>query len=287
MRWRATPRQARDWAVALGLSIEEVDAERPRFDCVGGVLVDALLGTGVTGDVRPGFAAAIELMQRCNRPLLALDIPSGLCSDTGRVLGCAVRADVTVTFIGMKRGLVTGSWPGSRGSCRARHVGRSGRVPRRGRRHTRAAVVAISATRSRGARPTAYKHQSGHVLVIGGDSGMGGAVAMAAEAALRVGAGLTSVVTRPEHVAAVLARRPEIMVRGVDASLDGSSDIDALLQRATVIAIGPGLGRADWGRALLDRALHAGKPLVVDADALHLMADRLRARERARDTRRW
>ncbi len=268
--------KARDWAVALGVSIDEVDAERPRFECTGGVLVDALLGTGVTGDVRPGFAAAIEQMQRSARPLLALDIPSGLCGDTGRVLGCAVHADTTVTFISMKRGLVTGSGPDHAGHIVLDTLGVAdvchvevGGVPALTWSAQRASIPRRAAT--------AYKHQSGHVLIIGGDSGMGGAVAMAAEAALRVGAGLASVVTRPEHVAAVLARRPEIMVRGVDAASDALRELDALLQRANVIAIGPGLGRADWGRALLDRALNAGKPLVVDADALHLMAERMRA----------
>jgi NAD(P)H-hydrate epimerase len=119
-------------------------------------------------------------------------------------------------------------------------------------------------------KATAYKHQSGHALIIGGESGMGGAVAMAAEAALRVGAGLVSVATRPEHVTAVLARRPEIMAKGIDSA----AQIDALVGRATVIAVGPGLGRDDWGRALLDRAIDSGKPLVIDADGLHQLTRR-------------
>ena len=268
--------RARDWAVALGLAIEEVDAERPRFDCDGGVIVDALLGTGVTGDVRPGFAAAIDLMQRCGRPLLALDIPSGLCSDTGRVLGRAVRADVTVNV----------HWREARPRHRpAGRITRATSCSIRWMSQTQAPSAALPAlvwSRQRASVPrraaTAYKHQSGHVLVIGGDRGMGGAVAMAAEAALRVGAGLASVVTRPEHVAAVLARRPEIMVRGVDELLDHRR---CCVARANVIAIGPGLGRDDWGRALLDRALQADKPLVVDADALPLLAaDRARAHAR-------
>ena len=206
--------------------------------------------------------------------MLALDIPSGLCADTGGVLGCAVRADVTVTFIGMKRGLVTGSGPDHAGDIVLDTLGVPDDCHRRGRRHRRR----CSGARLRQSIPqraaTAYKHQSGHVLIVGGDSGMGGAVAMAAEAALRVGAGLVSVVTRPEHVAAVLARRPEIMVQGVDDA--DAHGLDALIERATVIAIGPGLGRGDWGRALLERVLRAGKPMVVDADGLHLLAQHAR-----------
>ncbi len=261
---------ARDWAVGLGLAIDEVDNDAPVFEVKAAVIVDALLGTGASGDVRPGFARAIERMQAAKVPVLALDIPSGLCADTGRVLGCAVRADVTVTFIGVKRGLVTGSGPDYTGDIVLDTLG----VP--GACHEEiGGIAALQWNAQRHLIPeraaTAYKHQAGHALIVGGDSGMGGAVAMAAEAALRVGAGLVSVVTRPEHVSAVLTRRPEIMVKGVD----DARSIDALIDRAGVIAIGPGLGRDDWGRALLDRVLRAGKPLVVDADGLHLLADLL------------
>ncbi len=264
---------ARDWAVGLGLAIDEVASDAPVFEIKGAVIVDALLGTGATGDVRPGFARAIEKMHAAEVPVLALDIPSGLCADSGRVLGCAVRADVTVTFIGVKRGLVTGSGPDYTGDIVLDTLG----VP--GACHDEiGGIAALQWSAQRHLIPqraaTAYKHQAGHALIVGGDSGMGGAVAMAAEAALRVGAGLVSVVTRPEHVGAVLARRPEIMVKGID----DAHSIDALIDRADVIAIGPGLGRDDWGRALLERVLRAGKALVVDADGLHLLAVQ-RARE--------
>jgi hydroxyethylthiazole kinase-like uncharacterized protein yjeF len=260
---------ARDWAVGLGLAIHEVDNDEPEFAIAGAVVVDALLGTGASGDLRPGFAKAIERIQAAGAPVLALDVPSGLCADTGRVLGIAIRADVTVTFIGMKRGLVTGDGPDYTGQVvldtlevpEACHqmIGGSAALQWN-------TVAWLLPQR----KATAYKHQSGHALIIGGDRGMGGAVAMAAEAALRVGAGLVSVATRPEHVTAILARRPEIMVKGIDSA----AQIDALVGRATVIAVGPGLGRDDWGRALLDYAIGSGKPLVVDADGLHQLARR-------------
>ena len=224
---------------------------------------------GASGDVRPGFASAIGRIQAAGAPVLALDIPSGLCADTGRVLGVAVRADVTVTFIGMKRGLVTGNGPDYTGPV----VLDTLEVPD-ACQQTIGGSAALQWNNLRWLLPerkaTAYKHQSGHALIIGGDSGMGGAVAMAAEAALRVGAGLVSVATRPEHVAAVLTRRPEIMAKGIDSA----AQIDALVGRATVIAVGPGLGRDEWGRALLDRAIDSGKPLVVDADGLHQLTRR-------------
>ena len=113
------------------------------------------------------------------------------------------------------------------------------------------------------------------MLVIGGNHGFGGAARLAAEAALRVGSGLVSLATRPQHIAAVLASRPEIMAHGVD----GPQALQPLLRQATVVAIGPGLGQDDWARGLWAAALDARRPLVVDADALRLLATEPTRRE--------
>lgn len=114
----------------------------------------------------------------------------------------------------------------------------------------------------------AYKGDFGHVLVIGGNVGMGGAARLAAEAALRVGAGLVSVATRAAHVPAFIAARPEAMCHGVEEG----ADIAKLLARATVLLLGPGLGQDAWARNLYDQALASPLPKVVDADALNLLA---------------
>jgi NAD(P)H-hydrate epimerase len=106
------------------------------------------------------------------------------------------------------------------------------------------------------------------VLVIGGGIGMAGAARMAGEAALRAGAGLVTVATWPENVASITASRPELMCRGVE----GASDLASMIERADVLAIGPGLGTGEWGRALLNIALESDKPTVIDADALNLLA---------------
>ena len=114
----------------------------------------------------------------------------------------------------------------------------------------------------------AHKGRFGHVLVVGGDHGFAGAARLAGEAAGRTGAGLTSVATRPEHVAALVAARPEMMVHGIESS----RGLDPLLDRASVVAVGPGLGRGEWGVSLLDRVVAANRALVVDADAINLLA---------------
>jgi hydroxyethylthiazole kinase-like uncharacterized protein yjeF len=112
------------------------------------------------------------------------------------------------------------------------------------------------------------KRDYGHVLVIGGDYGMGGAVRMASEAALRVGAGLVTVVTRAEHVPVVNCARPEIMCY----QARDEEELAKLTQRATVIIIGPGLGKSDWAKMLFSAVLSKDIPKVLDADALNLLS---------------
>jgi ADP-dependent NAD(P)H-hydrate dehydratase / NAD(P)H-hydrate epimerase len=233
-----------------------------------GPVADALLGTGLDRDLAGSFRAAVEAINAAGRPVLALDLPSGLHADTGRVMGVAVRADLTVSFIGLKLGLFTGRGPALAGAVRFAGLG----VP-----WDLAAGLAPAAKRLDSMRlgdwlprrpRDAHKGCFGHVLVLGGDHGFGGAARLAGEAALRAGAGLVTVATRAEHVPALLAARPELMCRGVTTP----ADLQPLLARATVVAAGPGLGRDAWGRALLAAVLESGLPCVLDADALNLLA---------------
>jgi ADP-dependent NAD(P)H-hydrate dehydratase / NAD(P)H-hydrate epimerase len=244
-----------------------------------GPVVDALLGTGLARDLDGAFEAAVGSMNETGRPIVALDIPSGLHADTGRILGAAVRAELTACFIGLKLGLFTGRGPALAGTIAFSSLGvptdlDSGLDPVA--RRLGAAVLGDWLP----PRPRdAHKGRFGHVLVIGGDEGMGGAVRLAAEGALRAGAGLVSVATRPAHIGAILAARPELMCH--DAA--DPVRLDMLFARATVIAIGPGLGRSSWGKRLLQSALETGLPCVLDADALNLLADE----ETPRNNDRW
>ena len=266
---------ARQRAEAAGVSFLDV----ADFVAAQGVLVDALLGTGLAGGPREDYAAAIALINGSGAPVLALDIPSGLCSDSGCSLGATVQASRTVTFIGIKRGLVTGAGPEFVGELRYASLDVPGSVF--------AAVPANVFARDLPAclemlprrRRDAHKGSYGHVLVAGGDRGMGGAALMAAEAAGRCGAGLVSAATRPEYTAAFASRRPEVMAHGINSGLE----LQPLLSRATVIAIGPGLGQAPWAEQLLQQVLATDLSLVIDADALNLLADRVSAASRRRD----
>ena len=239
------------------------------------LVVDAVFGTGLEREVTGPWGEAITAIERHRAPVLALDLPSGLHADTGAILGCAVRADATVTFIGLKQGMFTGEGPACCGEITFDALD----VPARVYGHLILSARRIDWARQRDLlQPrvaTAHKGHFGHVLVVGGDRGMGGAARLAAEAALRTGAGLVSLATRQEHLAPVLATRPEIMAHGVE----GAKELEPLLRNCTQVAVGPGLGRSAWGRELFQAVLASGRPLVVDADALNLLAEAPQRRE--------
>jgi NAD(P)H-hydrate epimerase len=260
---------ARQFAEAAQVSMKPFSGEMPSR----GVVVDALLGTGLSGAVRVAFAGAIEAINSAGLPVLALDTPSGLCSDSGSKFGHTIRAAATITFIALKRGLFTADGP----ECCGEIIFASLQIPNA--IYTRATascarIVLDDFNTLLAPRPrTAHKGHYGHVLVVGGDHGMAGAAAMTAQAAARTGAGLVSCATRPGHIPALLARCPEIMAHGVDSI----GELSPLLERASVIVLGPGLGRTAWGEQMLygvwQRAQAKSLSLVVDADALNLIAE--------------
>lgn len=252
---------ARAWAAQRGIAAGPHDAP-----FTGEVIVDALLGTGLNGPLREPFKSAAERVNASGLPVLAVDVPSGVDADTGATADGTVRADVTVSFIGAKLGLHTGPALASRGELVHAGLGVTeavlAQVPGCPWLHFDAAELPTLAVDQ-------HKHRMGHLVVAGGDAGMGGAPLLAAEAALRTGTGLVSLLTRPEHRAAALARRPELMAPDVDDTKRAA----ALLERASAVVVGPGLGRTPWGERLLRLALAAGKPTVIDADGLRGLAE--------------
>jgi len=234
----------------------------------GDLVVDALFGIGLS---RPPDAFAMALIDAINgqpAPVLALDVPSGLDADKGSASGKVVTASRTLQFIARHAGLHTGEALEHTGELELEGL----EVP-----------AEVFSTVEPGAslltqealsywllprRRNTHKGESGRALCIGGDHGHGGAILLCAEAALRSGTGLLSVATRETHVPAILARRPEAMARAVESG----DELKPLFSQVDAIAIGPGLGQGDWGRAMLKLALAADKPLVLDADALNLIA---------------
>jgi ADP-dependent NAD(P)H-hydrate dehydratase / NAD(P)H-hydrate epimerase len=250
--------------VASGGRIEIFPEALPQGD----VVVDALFGIGLSRAVDETMAALIDAINVQAAPVFSLDVPSGLDSDLGSAPGKVVRASATLQFIARHAGLHSGP--------ALEQVGVLGldrlEVPEEAFDSAIPCATLLTAEAlSRWLLPrrrNTHKGESGRALCIGGDHGHGGAIALCAEAALRSGAGLLSVATREIHVPVVLARRPEVMARAVESG----EDLQPLLAQADAVAIGPGLGQGEWARAMLRLALASGKPLVIDADALNLVA---------------
>lgn len=262
----ATPlaRRAHDDFVSAGGEVVAFDAGIGEAD----LLVDAIFGIGLTRAPEVAASGLIDAINAHPAPTLALDVPSGIDAASGGAPGRAVHADRTLQFIARHQGLRTGLaidhvgalelatldlpdavFAGIQASAQGwRADALAGFFPLRPRNH--------------------HKGRSGHVLCVGGDHGGGGAIVLAAEAALRCGAGLASLATRTPHISAALARRPELMGHAVESV----GELVPLLPRADVLAIGPGLGQAAWGHGLLAMALGQPQPRVLDADALNLVA---------------
>lgn len=253
---------------ALGMTPAALEPEAVLH---GELVVDALFGTGLSREVTGHWAGAVRTINASHAPVISVDIPSGLHADTGAVLGVAVHASMTVTYIGLKQGLLTGDGPAHCGRLLFDDLG----VPSQVYVSEPSAVTRLDATylaehlvpRSR----VAHKGTYGHVLVIGGDHGYTGAVRLTAQAAARAGAGLVSVGTRAAHVISVNLSCPEVMARGVETG----AELGPLAARATVLAIGPGLGTAAWSEELLRAGEALELPMVLDADGLNLLAARV------------
>jgi hydroxyethylthiazole kinase-like uncharacterized protein yjeF len=248
-----------------------------KLDANADLLVDAILGSGLVRAVAGEYADAVAAVNAHPAPVHAMDIPTGINGDSGAVMGSAVLADITTTFVGLKAGLFLGDGPGYCGEigfsdleiddeCRAN-------VDAVYQRLDDSLLARSLPPRSR----SAHKGDFGHVLVVGGGPGMSGAARLCAEAALRAGAGRVSLATHPEHAALVSAARPELMSHGIS----NAADLQSLLDKADVVAFGPGLGQSDWARELFAVVAASEQAAVWDADALNLLA----MAPDARDTR--
>jgi ADP-dependent NAD(P)H-hydrate dehydratase / NAD(P)H-hydrate epimerase len=262
---RADAQRARQDFLAAGgkvAAFEQAGLDAPD------VIVDAMLGTGLERPLGGDWRDAALAINAGSCPVLAVDVPTGLLADSGHVPGEAVRANVTVTFIGRKRGLFTGPGPDYAGAVCFDDLGVPAdicaRVPANVLLHAGPSLAGLGGPRQR----NAHKGDFGHVLVIGGAPGMAGAVRLAGEAALRTGAGLVSLATHPQHATLIAAACPEL----ISHAIADARQLRSLLARAGVVVIGPGLGKSGWAKTLLACVLEAPQLLVVDADALNLLA---------------
>ncbi|CAN5794565.1 bifunctional ADP-dependent NAD(P)H-hydrate dehydratase/NAD(P)H-hydrate epimerase [soil metagenome] len=249
---------------AWDVAAEDTGAERLLAEA--DVVVDGMLGTGSAGPPRGRIADWIGRINAAGRPVLALDLPSGVDATTGRVEGVAVRAGTTVTFGWPKLGLMLHPARQHCGRLLAIEIG----FPESSAASVRAHVITPSWVRPRlrGRAADAHKGTAGRLLILAGSEGMAGAAAIAGEAALRAGAGLIRIASDPANRVILQTLIPEATFLTADAITEDDAE------PMHAIVAGPGLGRGRDVLATLRRvlALMPGKPAVLDADALNVLA---------------
>jgi NAD(P)H-hydrate epimerase len=231
------------------------------------LIIDALLGIGIVGIIRNAFADVIDAINNSGIPVVSVDIPSGLDADTGESLGRCIQADITITFIGIKLGLTTGAGKQSCGQLVFEDLG----IGKAFSELARGDANALDIAHFKGLAPRpvhSHKGSYGRLLCVGGNVGMAGAIRLSGEAALRSGTGLVKVYAHESSKIQISSGRPELMVT--------SENLEDALEWATCIVIGPGLGQDEWSKATFDKVLgyiqDNPKPMVIDADALNVMA---------------
>jgi NAD(P)H-hydrate epimerase len=251
------------WLGTDGETLKFSDQDYVQFD----VLVDALLGTGVRGEIKPAFQSIIRQVNQTDIPVLSIDLPSGMNADTGQALPICIKANVTVTFVATKPGLVSGIGKEFCGKLIFADlvVG----TEFFSIAQSEAQLVDWSMLQRLKSRPQhGNKGSFGKLLCIGGNQGMAGAIRLSAESALRSGVGLVKVYCHESSSLAISAGRPEIM--------QTHKELEVALNWCSCVVVGPGLGQDDWAHQLFSRLMvylkQHPKPLVIDADGLNLLA---------------
>lgn len=231
------------------------------------LIIDGLFGIGLAKPLHGNYPDLVRQINAMEAPVLAIDIPSGLCANTGRVLGEAVIADHTLTFLGLKPGLFTLDGVDCAGIVHFSDLGVDTGAVAHPQGWLLNEIPALPAPRLR----NSHKGSNGSIGVLGGDTAMVGATLLAARAALLIGAGRVYAGLLADDAPAVDPVQPELMLR------DGKSLLD--LNHLTALVAGPGLGRSGHAEAVLHRALRYPAPLVLDADALVLLAENTELRQ--------
>jgi len=256
----------RDWS-AIG---ENEAADISVFEKAD-IVIDALLGTGLKREVAADWLDWIEAVNHADKPVISVDIPSGLMADNGIIAGAAIEADCTVCFIGLKQGLFTAQGKDVCGEILFDDLGVPGEIYCDVEADARL-LNTIDYSLLPARKASSHKGKFGHVLIAGGNKGMPGAVILAAKAALRTGAGLVTIITVPDNLTAICSAVPEAMVKSCESAMLADVFSDSSLNSVSHVAVGMGLGQDDWSLAALHHCLALNKPMLIDADALNLLA---------------
>ncbi|MFM2614717.1 NAD(P)H-hydrate dehydratase [Vibrio campbellii] len=259
---------------------QSVDGENSSWDdwhtalLEADVIIDAMLGTGLSGEVRHEYRRYIDQVNQIHCPVISIDIPSGLSADTGAVLGEAIQADHTVTFIGVKQGLCTGQARDYVGELHFSGLG----VNVEFESIEEESALGIDHLIIRRLLPerkaTAHKGNNGKLLCIGGNQGMSGAIRLCASAAVRTGAGLTAALTHPSSLLPLQVGSLEVMSQAItfDELKEQDNELIKRTRWADALAFGPGFGEDEWAHQAYQLLSQQYKPKVVDADGLNILA---------------
>ncbi len=259
-----------EMAIACGIPVRHA-SDGAEFPLAADVLIDALFGIGLSRTVEGIFARAIARMNASGVPVVSVDIPSGIDGETGYVLGAAVRANITVTFQNKKLGHLL--FPGREyaGEVVEVLIGPAINLPEAAFSLEEADIGRLLPPRPQ----NSHKGQNGRALLIAGSKNYAGAALLAANAALRGGCGLLHAAV-PKGIHPMFARCPGTICHpvgdGEEWSVGAAKEAAALIEKAEVLAIGPGLGGGEGIALLLKELLLSQKPLLIDADGLNTLS---------------
>lgn len=257
---------------ALGKNVQIIKASNweSNIPIKADLIIDALFGIGINRDLVGVWQQIVDSINKSNIPVLSIDIPSGIDPDTGKILGTAIIATVTVTFIGLKPGLFTGKAKNHCGKIKFNNLG----LPNEA--YSNAAVDSIRLTKKdfknllKPREPAAHKGNFGKLLIMGGQDGMVGAPLLAGKAAFRAGAGIVQVLTNSKQPVAI-GDYLEIQAQ----NFHSSSQLESLIEKSTVLLLGSGMGLEHAANSFLEHSINSSLPLIVDADGLNLLAENL------------
>lgn len=235
------------------------------------VIIDSIFGIGLSREVQGIFRETIDEINRSGAFVVAVDVPSGICADTGIVYGTAIRAHMTVTFGVLKTGLVL--YPGAEyaGEVVIKDIG----IPEAAYPDSEYKVITYTKkdlTRLPKRNPYSNKGTYGKVLIIAGSENMCGAAYLSAKAAYRMGTGLVRILTVKENRVILQTLIPEAILTTYDSEKPDTEIIQESIDWAEYIVAGPGMGLQQTAKLLIEYSLQAGKPIVLDADALNFIA---------------
>ena len=225
------------------------------------VIIDGLLGIGIQRDLDPSWQNLVQTINSSDAYRVAIDIPSGLNADTGVAMPCAIKADLTVSFIGRKLGCYLADGADFCGDRVFDNLGVSTHVYQQVDPDVE--VLSDQSVSVPVRNKNSFKNQFGHILIVGGARNMSGACRLAGMAALRTGAGLVSICVHSDNYDSAVSSSPDLMVYSWE-------ELEAALERASVIVIGPGLGQSLQAHTLMSRLKNTDLPMVIDADALQV-----------------